>query len=329
MKNFKKCIGALAVLISVSCAAAGAAAQSGAYPSRPIKLIITFAAGGPGDIIGRLLAEKVGAELGQTIIVDNRAGGSSVIGTQAVARSEPDGYTILQLTGANVIVAHLQSNLPYEFEKDFTPVVGVGSVPLVLAVPGKSNIHSIADLIAASQSMSGGLNYASGGNGSLGHLAGAHLVRELKIKATHVAYRGNSPALQDLIGDRVQLLFASTIEALQLAEAGEIRLLGVTSDQRLPGLPGVPAMKELGLGSIDPRTWYGYLVPSKTPAAIVDRLYVAFSKALAKPDVQERLQALNFTTKLADGPEFGRFMQAESVRWQKVIQENGIRGENQ
>jgi tripartite-type tricarboxylate transporter receptor subunit TctC len=327
MKNLKKCIGWLVVLIFVSCAANGAVAQSSAYPSRPIKL--TFAAGGPGDIIGRLLAEKVGAELGQTIIVDNRAGGSSVIGTQAAARSDPDGYTILQLTGANIIVAHLQSDLPYDFEKDFIPVVGVGSVPLVLAVPGRSNIHSIADLIAAGQSMSGGLNYASGGNGSLGHLAGALLVRELKINATHVPYRGNSPALQDLIGNRVQLLFASTIEALQLAEAGEIRLLGVTSEQRLAGLPSVPTMKELGLGTIDPRTWYGYLVPAKTPAAIVDRLYDAFSKALAKPDVQERLQALNFTMRLADGPEFGRFMRAESVRWQKVIKENRISAQNQ
>jgi tripartite-type tricarboxylate transporter receptor subunit TctC len=326
--RFKRVIQALLVLLAAGFGAGEAAAQS-SYPSKPIRLIVTFSAGGPADVIARLLGEKIAAELGQTVLVENRTGGSSVIGTQAAARSEPDGYTVLQITAANIIAVQLLSNVPYDFEKDFVPVIGIGAVPNVLAVPGKANIRSVPDLVNAAQSMPGGLNYASGGNGSLGHLSGALLVQELKIKATHVPYRGNSPAMQDLMTNRVQLFFPTIIEGLAAAKTGDVRLLAVTSEQRLASAPDLPTMKELGLGHIDPRTWYGYLVPAKTPPAIVDRLHDAISKAVTRPDVQERLKAFSFQTVITTGPQFRDFMRAESGRWKKVIQDNGIKSDTQ
>ena len=224
---------------------------------------------------------------------------------------------------------HVQSNVPYDFEKDFTPVIGIGAVPNVLAVPAKANIRSIADLVALAKSTPGGLNYASGGNGSLGHISGALLVQELKIKATHVPYRGNSVAMQDLMANRVQLFFPTIIEGLAGAKTGEVRLLGVSSEQRLASAPDVPTMKELGLGHIDPRVWYGYLVPAKTPPAIVDRLHDAISKSVTRPDVQERLKAFSFITIIQTGPQFRELMRSESARWQKVIQDNGIKADTQ
>ena len=327
--KFRKLVQALVVLLAAGLGAGGAAAQSASYPTKPIRLIVTFSAGGPADVVGRLVAEKMGAELGQSVIVENRTGGNSVIGTQAAARSEPDGYTVLMLTAANIIAVHLQSNVPYDFEKDFTPVIGIGSVPNVLAVPTKANIRSIADLVALAKSTPDGLNYASGGNGSLGHISGALLAQELKIKATHVPYRGNSVAMQDLMANRVQLFFPSIIEGLAGAKTGEVRLLAVTSEQRVASAPDVPTMKELGLGHIDPRIWYGYLVPAKTPPAIVERLHDAIAKSVTRPDVQERLKAFSFITTIQTGPQFRELMRSESARWQKVIQENGIKSDAQ
>lgn len=318
----------LVVTLVTSFATTDAVAQSN-YPSKPVKLVITFAAGGPADVIGRLLADKIAGDLGQSVLVENRTGGNSVIGTQSVARSDPDGHTVLMITAANVIVVHLQKEVPFEFDRDFTPVIGIGSIPVVLAVSAKANIRSIADLVALAKSTPGGLNYASGGNGSLGHLSGALLTQDLKIPATHIPYRGNSVAMQDLMGNRVQIFFSTIIEGLAASKTGEVRLLGVTTDQRLPTAPQLPTMKELGMGHIDPRTWYGFLAPAKTPAAIVERLYSALAKTVTRPDIQERLKAFSFDTAITTGPQFREFVRAESARWKKVIQDNGIKSDIQ
>jgi tripartite-type tricarboxylate transporter receptor subunit TctC len=324
MIDLKKVICALVVLAALDLAGNSMPAQAASYPSRPIKLIVPFAAGGVGDVLARILGERASAELGQPVIIDNRSGGNTVIGTQAAARSAPDGYTVLQMTTTGSIIVSLQENIPYDLNRDFAPVIGVGSVPLVLAVPSTAKIHAIADLVALARSTPNGINYATGGSGSLGHLAAALLVQQLKIKATHVPYRGNSAAMQGLLGTQVQFFFATAADAIELAKAGGIQLLAVTSDQRLPSLPDVPTMTELGFAHLNPTVWYGYVVPANTPADVVDRLYKAFAGAAAEPGTQERLNKLGVTTNVISAPEFGKFIREESVRWRQVIQENKI-----
>ena len=303
----------------------GSAAAQTAYPSRPIKLIVPFPAGGSSDILGRAFADRLARDLGQTIVVDNRAGANTVLGTQAAAGSKADGYTILQVTPNAVIIASLQQNLPYDLQRDFTPVIGVGSVPLLLAVPANSTTRSVADLVALAKSRPGGVTYASGGIGSLGHLAPARFVRELKVTGTHVPYRGVAPAMQDVVGGRVDLMFVSSLEGMQMAKSGQVRVLGVTSEQRLPSLPDVPTMAELGFADFKPAVWYGFLVPAKTSADIVDRLNKAFASAANDAGVRERLSSLGLTVKIRSGPEMDKYIREEQARWGQVVKENNIK----
>lgn len=318
---------ALAALLGICFGTSGAMAQADSYPTRPIKLIIPFVAGGPADVVGRILAERVGKELGQPFVVDNRPGANSVIGTQLAARAEADGYSIVMVTGSTVIVMHFLKDKPYDLWKDFVPIIGIGGVPNILVVPGKSELRSLADVIKQGQTPSG-INYASGGVGSLAHLSGALLSQELKIKGTHVPYKGNFPALQDIVAGRVDVFMPTPIEALEVIKSGDVRVLGIANDKRIAALPDVPTMKELGYPQINPRIWYGFLAPGKTPQPIVDKLNSAFAKAMADPAVQARLTALTFETAVTTGPEFSKFMQDESARWKKVIDDNHITAEN-
>jgi tripartite-type tricarboxylate transporter receptor subunit TctC len=312
---------------TVLCLLATPAALAGSFPDHPLRLIVPFPAGGSSDILGRTFAEKLQSELGQTVVVDNRAGGNTVIGTQAAASSSPDGYTLLQITPNAVIIGSLQAGLPYDFERDFVPVAGVGAVPLLLAVSAKSDIHSLADLVALAKSTAGGVSYASGGIGSLGHLAPARFLHDLKITGTHIPYRGVSPAMQDVAAGRVHLMFVSSLEGMQMAKAGLVRVLGVTSDQRLASLPDVPTMAELGFPDFTPVVWYGFVVPSKTPPDVVSHLGAAIFKAANDPSVRQRLGALGLTVKLRSAPEFGKYVHEEAARWSRVVKENHIRME--
>jgi tripartite-type tricarboxylate transporter receptor subunit TctC len=314
-------------LAAALCAVTPAAAQSGSFPNRPLKLIVPFPAGGSSDILGRTFAEKLQSELGQSVIVDNRSGGNTVIGTQAAASAPPDGHTILQVTPNAVIVASLQPGLPYDLARDFKPVVSVGAVPLLLAVSAKSSIRSVADLVTVAKATSGGASYASGGIGSLGHLAPARFLRDLKITGTHVPYRGVSPAMQDVAAGRVHFMFVSSLEGMQMVKSGLVRVLGVTSEQRLPNLPEVPTMKELGFPDFTPVVWYGFVVPTNTPPDAIDRLAKAFTKVAGDPAVRERLGGLGLTVNVRGAPEFGKYLQEESVRWSRVVKDNNIRME--
>jgi tripartite-type tricarboxylate transporter receptor subunit TctC len=322
-----KIAGAALALSAALCILAPAAAQPAAFPTRPVKLIVPFPAGGSSDTLARAFAEKLQADLGQPVVVDNRAGGNTVIGTQAAASSPPDGHTILQITPNAVIVGSLQPGLPYDLERDFKPVVGVGAVPLLLAVSAQSKVRSIADLVALAKSTAGGASYASGGIGSLGHLAPARFLRDLKITGTHVPYRGVSPAMQDVAAGRVHFTFVSSLEGMQMVQSGLIRVLGVTSEQRLPSLPDVPTMVELGFPDFTPAVWYGFVVPSKTPPEVIARLARAFTKIAGDPAVRERLGGLGLTVQVRSAPEFGKYLHEESLRWSRVVKDNNIRME--
>ncbi len=227
------------------------------------------------------------ADLGQPVVIENRAGGTTAIGTEAVAQGqarrlhhpEPD-----RLRRSRVV---LQEKLPYDLERDFMPIISIGSFPMVLAVPVASKFNSFADLVAAVKSKEG-ITYASGGSGTLAHLSAVRLINELSGTGNHIPYRGNSDATQALLGNQVQLFFPGSAEALPLAKSGKVRLLGVTSDQRLSSLPDVPTMKELGFADFTPRLWYAFLVPASTPHAVVSRLHAPSQRRLWTP-VQERL----------------------------------------
>ena len=301
-----------------------AAAQGTPFPTRPVKVIVPFAAGGTSDLVARLFGEKVGAELGQPVVVENRTGAGGAIGMQAAIKSRADGYTLVSMSAANAILPLLQENA-YDWERELLPVIGVGSVPYAIAVNAKSNIRSIADLVATAKSMPGGINYASGGAGSPSHLAPARLVRELKVEATHVPFQGLSGAVQALLGNQVQFICATTADVIKLAKSGDFRLLAVTSEQRLAELPDVPTMAELGFADFNPSTWYAFLVPAKTPGDVVERLHRAYARAAGDPGVQERLRALGLTVKVRDGAELGKFMREDAARWGRVIQENQIK----
>lgn len=302
---------------------AGSVIAGEVCPAPVIRMIVPNPPGGTGDLIARLVSEKAGPELGQSVVVENHAGATTTIGTQLVVRSRPDGCTVLSMTTSGLIVSVLREKMPYDLASDLAPVLSVGSFPMVLAVSANSKIQSMQDLIALIRSKDG-IAYGTGGTGTLAHLSTARLIRELNGSGTHVPFKGNSDAMQALLGQQVQLFLPSTAESLPLVKAGKIRLLGVTSDERLPSLPDTPTLRELGFADFTPRLWYGFLVPAATPAATVAKLRGAFAKALLDPASQERLNALGFTTDVKDSTQFSAYMKAEAARWSRVIKENRV-----
>ena len=292
-------------------------------PDSYMRMVIPQPAGGVGDVIGRVLADKVGEVLKQPMVIDNRPGATTTIGTAFVAKAKPDGCTNLQLTASGVVASVMRKDLTYDLERDFIPVIGVGSIPLVLAVPANANFHSFSDFVTASKT-SGGLNYATGGPGTMAHLSALQLLKEIKGKGTHVPYKGNAPAIQGLLSGDVQFMFPSVAEAVPLVQAGKLRVLGVTADKRVAAFPNVPTMRELGLSEFAPKIWYAFLVPSATPADAVSRLHDGFAKAVTNPSVQERLTALGFSPEVKGSLETAAFIKAEAARWKKVVQENNI-----
>jgi tripartite-type tricarboxylate transporter receptor subunit TctC len=295
-----------------------------AYPVRSIRMIVPFPPGGVGDLIARPLADAAGRELGQPIVIDNRGGGNSVIGTTFAARAKPDGYTVLQMAAANVTITALQ-NVSYDLQRDFTPVIGIGESPLALVVPAALNINTVDELAAYAKSNPHGLTYASGGVGSLAHLSSLRLAREFNVPSTHVPYRGNSFAIESLLSGQTVLLFGAVIDVFEQVKAGKLKLLAVTSADRVASFPDVPTMTELGFKDFTPTLWYGYVVPAGTPGVAVDRLASAITKAASQPDLQARYAELGVTIKLTPGPAFGTFMRDEFVRWKQVIVENNIK----
>lgn len=288
-----------------------------------IRMIVPNPPGGTGDLVARMLSEKAGQELGQPIVVENHAGATTTIGTNVVAKARPDGCTMLSMTTSGLVISILRENLPYNLNTDLTPVISVGSFPMVIAVPAGSKITTMKELIEATRSKEG-ITYGSGGTGSLAHLSSVRLIKELKGTGTHIPFRGNADAMQALLGEQIQVFLPSSAEVLPLVNAGKIRLLAVTSEKRLASLPDTPTTKELGFSDFLPRLWYGFLVPVNTPAASVTRYHQAFSKALSNTQVKDRLTALGFALDIKDSTQFVAFMKSETDRWSKIIKENNI-----
>jgi len=305
-------------------AAAGAQAQD--YPTRPIKVVIAFPAGGPTDFVGRLLADRLKDLLGQPVIIENKAGANGAIGADFVAKSAPDGYTLfLTTSGAVTITPNLRTDTPYDTLRDFAPISRVVSVNEVLAVRPDLAAKSAKDLAAMAMAKPGALAFASTGVGSPPHLALELFQAAAGVKFVHVPYRGAAPAITDLLGGQVIAMFADAPVLLPQIQAGKLKALAVAAAQRNPVLPDVPTLVEQGYAGMDADNWYGLLAPAKTPPAIVARLNAALRAALADADVKQKLVKTGAVPTPSTPEEFARFLRDELARWGKVIREKGIK----
>ena len=290
------------------------------WPSKPIRLIVPFTPGGSQDVIGRLFAQKVGDALGQQVVVENKAGAGGQIATQEVARSAPDGYTLLLSTGAQMAIEpSLRANVGYAPLKDFVHVVHLADAPLVLlAVPGLP-VSNARELIAYSKANPGKVNTASTGNGTYTHLTIELFKAATGADLTHVAYKGAAPAFTDMLGGQVQTMFTTTASAQPYTSTNRLKALAVTSQKRSPLFPAAPTFAEQGITQLDVSVWIGIAAPAGTPIAVVERLSADFNKVLALPEVKEKLAALG-TEPVGGTPEaFTGFVRGDIDRWAKII----------
>ncbi len=304
---------------AAACAAMPLARAQGAYPDKMIRLVVPFAAGGAVDTVGRVVGERLGALLGQSLIVDNKPGANANIGTEFVAKAAPDGYTLLVAANGVVTNNTLYPHLNFNGLKDFAPISRLGYAPLVLVVAASSPFKSVKDVIAAAKAKPGSLTYGSAGNGSSGHLAGALLASVGKFDALHVAYKGGSPALVDLIADRISFMLLNPLEVLPHVQSGRLRALAVSGDKRAPMLPNVPTMAEAGLQGFAATVWWELLAPAGTPREIVAKLNAETVKALGDTNVRERLNALGAVVTPSTPEQAAAFLKSESAQWEKVI----------
>ena len=304
------------------------AAPAQTWPDRPIKLVVTFPAGGGADFVGRALAPKLTEALGQPVVVDNRGGANGAIGNEAVAKSAPDGYTLLLgAAGALTIAPHLYAKQAVDTFRDFIPVSLVGSSPFVLAVNPSVPAKTVAELTALAKANPGKLNCGSSGTGGAPHLACELYKSVTGAQIVHVPYKGLAPAITDLLGGNVQVLFADIGLIAPHVKAGTLRALAVTGTQRTPALPEVPTMIEAGVPGYTAGTWYGVLAPAGTPPAIVKRLNTDIVKALASPDLRAQFADQAVVAAGGTPEEFAALIRADYDKWGKVIKDANIKAE--
>jgi tripartite-type tricarboxylate transporter receptor subunit TctC len=298
-----------------------------AFPTKTVTMVVPFAPGGTSDVVARILAEKLSTVLGQSVVVDNRSGADGILGAQSVAKAPPDGHTLLQISTTHVILPSLRQDLPYDWKRDLTPVYGQMGVPQLLVVNAASKVQSTKDLAALAKSRPGGVNYGSGGAGTLGQLTSLLIYRGLNAPANHIPYRGLAPAMQALMGEQIESAVLNFPETLPIIKGGKLRALAITSEQRSPELPDVPTLKELGFAEPVAASWTAILAPAGTPERTVRILHDAYAKAASDPDVKQRLKQLGVEHRAMDPPELQRFLNAEEARWRDVITKHGVRRE--
>jgi tripartite-type tricarboxylate transporter receptor subunit TctC len=300
------------------------AAQAEVYPVRPIRMIVAFPPGGGTDIVGRMVAQKLGEALGQNVVVENRGGASGTLGTEAAARAAPDGYTLLMGNVApNAINVSLFRSLPYDPVADFAPVSLVASTPNILVVHPSTAARTLGELIALAKAQPGTLNFASAGSGSSSHLAGELFRVMAGAQIVHVPYKGAGPAMIDVLSGQVQLYFATLPAAMPHVKSGRLVPLGVTSARRSPALPELPAIAE-SLPGYEASTWYGLLAPAHTPQPVVARLHRAIVEILGAAQFRARLAEQGFEPVGSSPEEFGATIRAEIEKWAQVIRKAGI-----
>jgi tripartite-type tricarboxylate transporter receptor subunit TctC len=313
------------IAIALAIAANASAADRQTYPARPVRLIVPFAPGGSNDIMARIVAQKFSESMGQQVVVDNRAGASGIVGTELAAQAAPDGYTLLMMSLTFAVNPSLFRKLPYDTHRDFTPVTLVASAPLMLVVHPSVGAKSVPELVNVAKTSPGKLNFGSGGPGTTPHLAGEMFAMMAGVKMVHVPYKGGGPALTDLIAGHIQLMLENIPSTLPLAKSGKLRALAVTSLKRSPLVPDLPTLDEAGLKGYEIVGWNGLFVPAGTPGAIVARIHAETRKALAQPDVKDRLVTLGAEGVGSSPQEFRAFVQAEIAKWARVVKQAGLR----
>jgi tripartite-type tricarboxylate transporter receptor subunit TctC len=298
-----------------------------AYPSQPITLIVPFAPGGYTDVVARLLVDKMTPLLGQSVIVLNKAGAGSTIGTKQVQLAKPDGYTIGLVSMTFVLGPLLYKPAPFDPVKDFVPIGVLAETPTVMIVNPEIPAKTVKEFVALAKSKPGQLGYASSGNGSTQHLVGAMFTSTTGITMTHVPYRGSNQALVDVLSGQVASSFVGIPNALSSIKAGKLRALAVTTTTRAADLPDVPTMQEAGLAGFNVAGWLGLIAPAGTPPDIVAKVREAAAKALQNPDAEKALRAAGVDLRLSDGPAFTQLLQAETNRWSKVVADANVKVE--
>lgn len=321
-RDFLSATGAGAVVASLP-----QSAFAQAYPNKPIKFVVGFAPGGATDVVGRLMARKIGDALGQPIIIENRAGGSSNIGAEAVVRAAPDGYTFYVAAITSAINVSLFPKLPFDFAKDFEPVALFASVPNILVVHPSVQARTLKELIELARAQPGKLSYASSGSGTSIHLCGELFKMLAKVDLVHIPYKGSGPAMVDMVGGQVQVMFDNMPSALPHVKAGKLRALAVTSAQRSLSAPDVPTMGEAGLAGFDVQSWFGLVAPKGTPKDIIARLNTESVKALGTTDIKERFMDLGAVPGPMSSEAFGDFIRSEITRWSEVVKASGAKVE--
>lgn len=305
--------------------ALASAALAQDYPTRPVRVVVPFTAGGPSEIIGRLVGQKMSEQYRQPFVIDTRGGGGGTIGVDIVAKAAPDGYTLLLHTIGHVIAPGLYRKLPYDAEKDFAPIAIANTTQLMLVVHPSVPAKTVQELVALARTKPKQLNFASSGNGGISHLAGHLFLTMTGIELTHVPYKGMAPGLTDVVAGQVQMVFPDPAVALPHVRTNRLHALGVTGAKRVPSAPAIPTIAESGVPGYEVPVWYGYLAPRGTPRAIIDKLHGGIAKALASPDLRERFIGEGGDATVRGPDEFSALIRAELPKWAKVVKEAGVR----
>ena len=297
------------------------------YPERPIRVVVPFAAGGGVDVLARAIGQKLGEELKQPVVIDNKPGGNANIGVDFVAKAPADGYTVLLAANGLATNPALFPDLAYNVQRDLAPVAYVGYAPLVFVAPQSFSGKTLADVIRMAKAQPGKLNYASAGSGTSQHLAMELLKAMTGIDVQHIPYKGGAPAIVDMLGGRIDFMMLNPLEALPHVKAGKLHAIMVDSPGRMALLPDVPGAAEAGLPGYDASTWWAFMVPAKTPRPVIEKLNARINRALADPEVKKRLEDMGVVIQPGTPEQLGAFLRAETDKWAGVIRKANIKPE--
>ena len=320
---FIKNIFVSALIVALGSLAHHASAQT--YPAKPIRIIVPLAAGGPGDVLARAIGQKLSEQVGQSVVIDNRPGANTNVGSEFVAKAPADGYTLLATASTLTINPSLYPALPYDAIKDFAPITLIGTTPLILVVHPSLPVKSVKELITLAKSRPAQLNYGSAGNGSVLHLAGEMLNSRAGIKLVHVPYKGVTNAFSDLLGGQISIMFPGAPIALPQVKAGKLRALGTTGAGRTAAAPELAPISEAGLPGYEVSVWYGMLAPAGTPTPVITRLHAEISKIVQLQDIKERWAALGAEPLHNTPDQFAAFLKADLGKWAKVVRDSGAK----
>ena len=315
--------GLVAVML---CAQATSVAQTASsFPNQPIRMVVPYPPGGPTDITARVVAAEMSKTIGQNIVIDNRPGASGMIGSEMVTKSTPDGYTVLANASIHVINPSVYPDMRFDAIKDFVPITQLAQVPLVLVVPANSPIKSVKDLVEYAKANPGKVNFGSAGSASAQHLAGESFKIAAGIQMQHIPYKGSAPALTDLAGGQLQLMFDSMPSATPMINSGKLRAIAVTTTTRAKARPDLPTIAESGFPGFDISTWYAYWAPKGTPADVVEKLAASAAQALKNPEVIAKYEAMGAEPVCSTPAQFAAYVESEAKKWNDIVKKSGAK----